>query len=119
MAIVNNGSVPYGSYQVTIGSTLYVAEDIRYQRPTFKIERRNQINQASGFVLDDADFPTGTMTIQRATSSDAIWGAGLTIVFPANAPVDTGTTYWTGEVGASLARGDVQKFSVAFHKAVT
>ena len=118
MAVVNDGNIPYGVYQVTIGSTLYVSEDVRYTRPTFKIERRNQLNQASGFILDDGDFPTGTMTVQRATTSDPILTAGLTVIFPSGAPVDTGTTYITGEIGAMLTRGDVQKFSVTFHKYV-
>lgn len=118
MALVNDGNIPYGSYQVTIGSTLYTAEDIRYSRPTFKIERRNQLNQASGFVLDDSDFPTGSMTVQRPTTTDPVLTAGLTVLFPSAAPVDTGTTYVTGEIGVTLTRGDVQKTSVTFHKFV-
>ena len=118
MAVVNNGSVPYGSYQVTVGSTLYVAEDIRYTRPTFKIERRNALNQASGFILDDGDFPTGSMTLQRVTSTDPLPSGLLTITFPAGAPVDTSTTYYYGESGSALTRGDVQKFNATFHKAV-
>ena len=118
MATVNNGSVPYGVYQVTMGATLYTAEDIRYNRPTFKIERRDALNRASGFVLDDGDFPSGTMTLQRPTSTDPLPIGLLTITFPTGAPVDTSTTYYAGELGSLLTRADVQKFSVAFHKAV-
>ena len=119
MAVINNGSVPYGSYQVTIGTSLYVAEDIRYQRTSFKIERRNALNQASGFVLDDADFPSGSMTVQRPTSTALLPSGGMTIGFPTGAPVDnTATLYYVGEVSPAVTRGDVQKFSVAFHTAV-
>ena len=66
-------------------------------------------------------FRTGLwrdLVVQRPSSTDPLPTGGLTVIFPTNAPVDTGTTYYSGEIGVALSRGDVQKFSVAFHKAV-
>src|SRR6266540_2244455 len=95
MPLSNDGSIPYGSLVLTINNVTYVAEQIEVRRPTFIIERRNQLNQRSGQVIDD-DFVTGTATLQLATGATAIPTNGMTFSTTFEAAAET---FIVSEVG--------------------
>jgi len=112
MPLVNDGTVQYGSRVLTINSVTYVAEQIEVRRPTFVIERRNQLNQPSGQVIDD-DFVTGTATLQLATGSTAIPtnGQSFTETFGA-----ASETFLISEVGQPEEQGGEKKVTISFRK---
>jgi hypothetical protein len=115
MPTVNDGNVPYGSFNVTIGSTSYVAETISTDQGSTVIERRNALNEPSGQVIIP-DFETGSFTIQRPASTAALPAIGTIALFPTNA--DVSGTHYVNQVGRSYSQGDVQKFNISVRKAV-
>lgn len=115
MPTTNDGSVPYGSFVVTIGTTAFVAENLSPSKPTNRIERRDEINEPSGQVIIP-DFESATMTLQRPTTSEALPAIGATLTAPTNSGL-SGTQYIT-DVGATFDQGEDQKFNITVHKSV-
>lgn len=115
MPTVNDGNVPYGSFNVTIGSTSYVAETNSTDQGSTIIERRNALNEPSGQVIIP-DFETGSFTIQRPSSTEALPEIGAIAVFPTNA--DVAGTHYINQRGRAYTQGDVQKFNISVRKAV-
>ena len=76
------------------------------------IERRNQLNQPSGQVIDD-DFVTGTATLQLATGSTAIPtnGQSFTETFGA-----ASETFLISEIGQPEEQGGEKKVTISFRK---
>src|SRR5262245_21938142 len=112
MPLSNDGTIPYGTRVLTINSVTYVAEQIEVRRPTFTIERRNQLNQPSGQVIDD-DFVTGTATLQLATGSTAIPTNGQTFATTFAAAEET---FIISEVGQPEEQGAEKKVTISFRK---
>ncbi len=112
MPLSNDGSVPYGSRVLTINTVTYVAEQIEVRRPTFVIERRNQLNQPSGQVIDD-DFVAGTATLQLATGATAIPANGMTFSTTFEAAAET---FIISEVGQPEEQGAEKKVTISFRK---
>lgn len=115
MPTVNDGNVPYGVYNITIGSTAYVAETISTDQGSTIIERRDALNVPSGQVIIP-DFITGSFTVQRPTSTSALPDIGTVAQFPTNS--DVAGTWYINQVGRAYAQGDVQKFNISVRKAV-
>jgi len=64
-AIHNDGTIPYGSVELTIptAGTAYVARNVTVTRPTTKIEQKDELGEPIGFVLVPG-FVTATANIQ-------------------------------------------------------
>ena len=115
MPTVNDGNVPYGSFNITIGSTAFVAETISTDQGSTIIERRNALNEPSGQVIIP-DFETGSFTVQRPTSSEELPAVGTIAQFPTGASI--AGTWYINQRGQAYTRGDVQKFNISVRKAV-
>src|SRR5689334_15403512 len=111
-AFKNDGSIPYASRVVTINSVAYIAENISVKRPAVIIERRNELNEPSGWV-GIADFITGTATLQMASTSTAQPPAGQTFSTTFDATIGAETFVIT-EIDKSESQGDAKKFEVTF-----
>ena len=114
MPLVNDGSVQYGSRVLTINSVTYVAEQIEVRRPSFVIERRDQLNKPNGQVIDE-DFVTGTATLQLATGATVIPQIGQTFQETFVAAIGA-ETFILSEIGQPEAQGDAKKVPVSFRK---
>ena len=66
-ALLNDGTVPYGSRVLNINSRNYVATDIELTRTVEVIERFNEVGEPSGQVLIPR-WVTGTATLQLSGS---------------------------------------------------
>jgi hypothetical protein len=115
MSTVNDGNVPHGSFNVTIGSTAYVAETISTDQGSTIIERRDALNVPSGQVIIP-DFQTGSFTVQRPLSTSALPAIGTIAQFPTGS--DVAGTWYLNQVGRAYSQGDVQKFNISVRKAV-
>ena len=76
-----DNAVPYGSSRVIINSVSgspYVAENISLSFPTRLVERQDQLGAPNGFVIIKGQ-PTGSCTLQIATSGATYPNAGDTI----------------------------------------
>lgn len=111
----NDGTVPFGSRVLTINSVTYVAENFEVKEPTFNVERRNEINQPNGQYID-ADFITGSATLQLATSSTAIPANGDTFATKPRAADVSTTTFVLTEIGIPEEQGGIKKVPVQFRK---
>jgi hypothetical protein len=109
----NDGSVPYGSFILTMGGTAFVCENLTPSVPVTKIERRDELNRPSGKVSID-DFETATLTAQRPTASTALPVLGAAVIAPANSLI-TGSWYVTDRSPA-FSQGEIQKFTVTIDK---
>lgn len=67
-SLYNDGNVNFGSSRVTVSGVQYVAEDITLTIPTNLIERRDQSNARSGFVITQAQ-ESGSMTLQTPSGN--------------------------------------------------
>lgn len=115
MSTVNDGNVPYGSFNITIGSDAYVAETISTDQGSTIIERKNAIGEPTGQVIIP-EFETGSFTVQRPATSTALPAIGTVCLFPTDA--DVSGTYYINQRGRSYSQGDVQKFSISVRKAI-
>lgn len=114
MALINDGTVQYGSRVLTINSVSYIAEQIEVRRPTVIIERRSELNAPNGQVQTD-DFVTGTATLQLASGSIVIPENGLT--FSTTFVTAIGAeTFFLSEIGQPESQGDAKKVTISFRK---
>ncbi len=95
-----------GASPLTINSVAYIAEDIDIQNPT-KIP---QIADANGIPTGQVIIPqnpTGTMTLQLATSNTVV---------PPKAQTFTmfGSTWYVTDVGTAYKQGEYVKVKVSF-----
>lgn len=74
-AFKNDGTIPYGSMTLTIGSSaggsggvVYIADNVSISRTAKTIERTNELDEPSGQVSYKG-FTTGSATLQLATTS--------------------------------------------------
>lgn len=112
MALINDGTVQYGSRVLTINSVTYIAEQIEVRRPTIIIERRSELNAPNGQVQTD-DFVTGTATLQLASGATIIPDNGDTFSTTFDASSET---FFLSEVGQAESQGDAKKVSISFRK---
>lgn len=115
MPVVNNGSVAYGSYVITVSGVGYVAENVNPSISSTVLERFNELNEPSGQVLIPT-FETATMTLQRVVSTTALPAIGSTAV-GATASLIQGTWY-VSEASGAFEQGSIQKVNVTVRKAV-
>ena len=111
----NDSSVPFGSRTLTIttngtDSLSCVAEDINITFPTKTIERPDQIGQPNGFVLVSG-LPTGTATLQIATSTTAQPHPGDT--FSATFGGSATETWVISQVSPPINMGTYRKVNVS------
>lgn len=82
-ATYNDGSVLYGSRQLTLSSAgAVIADNIDVARPTNIIERTNYVNEPSGWVAVP-NFVTGSATLQLS-STVPVLGETFTTTFGAS-----------------------------------
>ena len=114
MATYNDGSVPYGSQVVTIGSTAYVAEQINITDPSSIIERMDELGNPSGQVIIGG-FVNGTAVLQLATTGTTLPTMGGTFTL-----TRAGTTATYGcvlsEIGEALSQTEAKKVNISFRR---
>jgi len=109
MSVLNNdGGGPFGSEVLTINSVTYVAEDLSFNRPTVKTDRRDEVNEPSDRILN-TDFEEGTATLQLAAEATAIPTGGMTFTRDA-------VVYVITEVGEVINHADFMKVTIGFYK---
>lgn len=111
----NDGTVPFGSRVLTINAVTYVAENFEVSEPTFKVERRDEINAPNGQYIGP-DFINGSATLQLATSSTAIPALGDTFATKPRAADVANTTFAISEVGIPEEQGAIKKVPIKFVK---
>jgi hypothetical protein len=115
MPVVNNGTVAYGSYVITVSGVGYVAENVNPTIGSTVLERFDELNAPSGQVLIPT-FETATMTLQRATATSALPTIGsLAVGGTASGIVGS---WFVSESSGAYEQGSIQKVNVTVRKAV-
>lgn len=117
MPVVNNGSVAYGSYLVTVSGVGYVAENVNLSISSTVLERFNQLNEPSGQVLIPT-FETATMTLQRPSSSTVLPAVGATVVAGSGSGISGSSNWYVSEASGAFEQGSIQKVNVTVRKGV-
>jgi hypothetical protein len=112
MPTVNNGNVPYGSTTVTIASVAYVASQLELTQGSTILERRNQLNEPSGFVITP-DFKRGSCMLQRPTSTAPLPQIGDTVTIPTDKMAGVSGTVYITERGVVLEQAGIEMFRVS------
>ena len=113
-AIVNDGSVQYGSRVLSINSVSYVADNIEVNRPTKTITRTNELDEPDGQVTY-ADYVTGSATLQLESGATVIPVAGLT--FSATFIASIGAeTFYLENVDQPEVKDAEKKVNITFRK---
>lgn len=115
MPVVNNGSVAYGSYLVTVSGIGYVAENVNPSISSTVLERFNQVNEPSGQVLIPT-FETATMTLQRPSASTVLPAVGATVAAGAGSGI--AGSWFVSEASGAFEQGSIQKVNVTVRKGV-
>ena len=117
MATFNDGTVPYGSQVITIGTQTFVAENITTTEPTTVIERRDELGSPAGQVII-SNFITGSCVLQLATTSTPLPTIGATfVVVRAGTPAST-IAVIISEIGEVLNQTEAKKVNVSFRKKI-
>lgn len=115
MATHTDTAKPFGAPTLTINSVTYIVQD------ALKIERgTNVVKTTNGEGAEDGSFglftiPTGSATIQKATSSTAQPPVGQTFTYTDDATIGSETFIIT-KVGASRPSGTIHLFDIEFIK---
>jgi len=119
-ALKNDGTIPYGSKVLTVGSagggsggTTYVADNIELTRSTGAILRTNELGEPSGRVLYKNDVDSFTCTLQLSTTSTVPPSLGweTTVTFDAT----SGSEIWyLDKLGTSFTKDGETKVSATF-----
>lgn len=117
MPTINSGSVPYGSFVVTVASAAFVGESISFNEASTTIERRTEDNDPSGLVIIP-DFVSGSCVLQRATTATNAPRVGDEIQFPSVALAGFTGSFYLTEVGPNYAQADSHKFNASFRRGV-
>src|ERR1043165_3687394 len=112
MALKNDGNVKYGSRLVSIAGSQYVAQSIKVNRPTFKIESRDQLNRPDRKVTDD-DFVTGTMTVKLGENRVPKNGDEFTSIFDEELGAEV---FYITNVGQSFEQAGIWMVELSFDK---
>lgn len=115
-AIHNDGSVPYGSVELTIptAGTAYVARNVTVTRPTKKLEQNNHLGEPKGFVLV-AGFVTASANIQL-DNGDTIPALGDTFTHTFDSEIGS-ETFVISSVGTPLDAEGLKFVDISFDKA--
>lgn len=113
MAVVyNDGSVLYGSRQITLSTAgAVIADSIEVTRPSNVIERTNYVGEPSGWVAVPG-FVTGTASLQLA-STVPVLGETFSTTFGASSE-----TFVLVEVGQPEEKGSLKMVNVTFRKQI-
>lgn len=115
-ALLNDGSIPYGSKVFTINSVTYVAEDISIDDAAQKIDRKNEVGEPSGRVLVQ-DYVEGTATLQLASTSTAPPTNGMTFTQDLQ-HTGTNQTWALLKISPTFKQDEAQKVNVSFYKKI-
>lgn len=116
MPVVNNGTVAYGSYVITVSGVGYVAENVNPTMSSTVLERFNQVSEPSGQVIIPT-FETATLTLQRPTSTASLPDIG-SVASGATASGLAGS-WFVSEASGAFEQGSIQKVNVTVRKTVT
>lgn len=123
-AFKNDGTIPYGSKVLTIGSasggtggTTHVAENINLSHPSGLILRKNEIGEPSGQVGYNNDVRQFTCTLQLATTSTVPPSKGweTTVTFDATTGAEV---FFVHELGTAFEQEGETKVSATFRKKI-
>ncbi|MGC3961327.1 MAG: hypothetical protein QM813_26390 [Verrucomicrobiota bacterium] len=123
-AFKNDGTIPYGSKVLTVGSssggsegTTYVAEGIQLTDPSGLILRKNEIGEPSGQVAFNNEVRSFTCTLQLATTSSVPPSKGweTTVTFDATTGAEV---YFLHERGMAFEQEGETKVSATFRKKI-
>ncbi|PTX92098.1 hypothetical protein DB346_24430 [Verrucomicrobia bacterium LW23] len=116
MALKNDGSLNYGSMVLEFtgpaGTASYVADNVKINRPTFKIESRDHLNRPDGKVVDD-DFVTGTATLKWGNARAPQNGDETTIELDSAIGEEV---FYITNVGLQLEKAGLKMVEVAIDK---
>ena len=119
-ALKNDGTIPYGSKVLTVGSsgggsggTTYVADNIELTRSTGSILRTNELGEPSGRVLYKNDVDSFTCTLQLSTTSTVPPSLGweTTVTFDATSGAEI---WYLDKLGSSFTKDGETKVSATF-----
>jgi hypothetical protein len=119
-ALKNDGTIPYGSKVLTVGSsgggsggTTYVADNIELTRSTGAILRTNELGEPSGRVLYKNDVDSFTCTLQLSTTSTVPPSLGweTTVTFDATSGAEI---WYLDKLGSSFTKDGETKVSATF-----
>lgn len=119
-----DNAAPYGSSRVTskAGAVTYVAENIVFNFPTLKVERKDQLGAPNGFALIKGQ-PTGTCTLQMTTTSTAFPALGDLLEtwadLPATGPYNVNPGAWViSDMGVPFEQLGYYKVNVSMMQAL-
>jgi hypothetical protein len=123
-AFKNDGTLPYGSKVLTVGSasggaggTTYVAENINLTHPSGLILRKNEIGEPSGQVGFNNDVRQFTCVLQLASTSTVPpskgWETTVTLDATSGAEV-----FFLQELGSTFGQEEETKVSATFRKKI-
>ncbi|PTY02738.1 hypothetical protein DB346_08155 [Verrucomicrobia bacterium LW23] len=112
MALKNDGAINYGSMPLTIAAVTYIAQNVKVNRPTFKIESRDHLNRPDGKVTDD-DFVTGTATLKLGQNRVPKNGDEFLETFDSELGNEV---FYITNVGQSFEQAGIRMVEVAFDK---
>lgn len=131
-AFKNDGTIPYGSQVLSIGTLVpgatptissgvsYVADNISISRPGKTIERTNQLDEPSGQVSYPG-FVTGSATLQLATTSTLVPLHGkhfVLTVFDTDGDADNDVeAFYIDSVDQPISKDSETKVNITFRKA--
>lgn len=105
-ALINDGNMPYGSRVLTVNGNTYIADDFTINRPSNLVERPGEFGQPTGWVLVPT-LPTGSATLQLATTSTPLPEVGMSFVVDAE-------TFMLNSVSAPEVKDQDKKVAVTF-----
>jgi hypothetical protein len=117
MPTINDGNIPVNCFNVTIGSTAFVAESLNFRQGSQIVERRDADNAPSGQLITP-DFVTGSITVQRPATGTALPAVGDVVALPSVALGGVTGSFYVSEIGPDYSQGAVHKFSVSIRKSV-
>ena len=116
MPAYNDGSAPFGSQVITIGTTAYVAEEISYSETSTVVERRDEDGDPSGQVIVGG-FGNGSAELQFATTLTVIPAVGATFTLTRQGGAVAGTIgAIVTEVGEAYGQLEIKKASINFRR---
>lgn len=76
--LYNINNIPHGTAILTINAVAYKTDDLNISNPTEQLGRKEVTGEDSTDLVVIAGRPTGTATLQLATTTTVIPAAGLT-----------------------------------------
>lgn len=110
----NNTTIPYGTRVLTIAAVIFIANNIRVNRPVKIIKRTNQIDDPTGSV-GIADFVEGSCELQMATSTTALPASGATFTVTFDATIGA-EVFYVANIEAPEEKAGDRKINITFIK---